>query len=100
MIREYERKTLSGIPVLVLAVLVGGGVVASFVAMARSGGELGWLWLALGLLVIAVLLVLGLFMIEPNQARCSHMRPASRLHTSICRPRPARYCCSGRCRQP
>jgi regulator of protease activity HflC (stomatin/prohibitin superfamily) len=69
MIREYERKTLSGIPVLVLAVLVGGGVVASFVAMARSGGELGWLWLALGLLVIAVLLVLGLFMIEPNQAR-------------------------------
>jgi regulator of protease activity HflC (stomatin/prohibitin superfamily) len=55
--------------VLVLAVLVAGGVVASFVAMARSGGELGWLWLALGLLVIAVLLVLGLFMIEPNQAR-------------------------------
>jgi regulator of protease activity HflC (stomatin/prohibitin superfamily) len=44
-------------------------VVASFVAMARSGGEWGWLWLALGLLVIAVLLVLGLFMIEPNQAR-------------------------------
>lgn len=69
MIREYERKTLSGIPVLVLAVLVGGAVVASFVAMARSGGELGWLWLALGLLVLDVLLVLGLFMIEPNQAR-------------------------------
>lgn len=37
--------------------------------MARSGGELGWLWLALGLLVLDVLLVLGLFVIEPNQAR-------------------------------
>ena len=69
MIREYERKTLSGIPVLVVAVLVGGGVVASLVAMARSGGELGWLWLALGLVVLDVLLVLGLFMVEPNQAR-------------------------------
>ena len=51
MIREYERKTLSGIPVLVLAVLVAGGVVACFVALASSGGELGWLWLALGLVV-------------------------------------------------
>jgi regulator of protease activity HflC (stomatin/prohibitin superfamily) len=68
MIREYERKTLSGIPVLVLTVLVGGGSVAGFVAMSRSG-ELGWLWLALGLLALDVLLVLGLFMIEPNQAR-------------------------------
>ena len=68
MSKERAAFSLPGIPVLL--VLLAGllGLVYGLVESARTGSLLGMVLTIVGILV-AILLLVGLFMVEPNQAR-------------------------------
>jgi regulator of protease activity HflC (stomatin/prohibitin superfamily) len=68
MIRERELRTMAGLPMLLVLILVEVALLWSFVGAVRDNDELaviGWLFLSL---VVAVLFF-GLFTVNPNEGR-------------------------------
>lgn len=68
MIREQERSAASGIPILVMALVLAGLDVWWLVDSARARDGLS-VFLAIGGLLGLLLLLAGLFTVDPNEAR-------------------------------
>ena len=68
MVREREYNGLPGIPMLVLLVLVGAGLIWWLALMIQARNPLGIVGVSVALLFAATLLF-GLFMVNPNEAR-------------------------------
>jgi regulator of protease activity HflC (stomatin/prohibitin superfamily) len=68
MVREREYNGLPGIPMLVLLVLVGAGLIWWLALMIQARNPLGIVGVSVALLFAATLLF-GLFMVNPNQGQ-------------------------------
>jgi len=68
MIQEIQRKTIPGIPMLLLALGVLGGSFSLIIYGGKNQLALGVIGGILGLLV-GILMLVGLFMVAPNQAK-------------------------------
>jgi regulator of protease activity HflC (stomatin/prohibitin superfamily) len=68
MIRERENSALPGLPILIGAVVLIVGSIYEFVQGARDGSTATLIWSTVGL-VVAVVLIIGLFVVNPNEGK-------------------------------
>jgi regulator of protease activity HflC (stomatin/prohibitin superfamily) len=68
MIREKEHAALPGLPVLIVLILVAAASLGALITGANTGA---WLMLGSGivLLVLSIILMFGVFTVNPNEAR-------------------------------
>jgi regulator of protease activity HflC (stomatin/prohibitin superfamily) len=67
-IREQTARTVNGFPMLAIGVGVGGFAIWRFIqAIARQ--EIGMLLISVGVFIAAILLLVGLFTVQPNESR-------------------------------
>ncbi|MEJ2084283.1 MAG: SPFH domain-containing protein [Acidobacteriota bacterium] len=67
-VQERSAKTLSGFGMLFVGLVIGGFGVWSFIQALQFQSISSLLW-AVGLIVVAVVLLVGLFTVQPNEAR-------------------------------